>query len=155
MRQLAYSVDRRASILEAIIPGMIERDIVNFVTPLSFTIDCLVTHIVVREQGQGVNKKVTTQKSAIVELRRDVDQLKSTDMSVIFGRMEILHVPVDPDVPSTTTRDEAQPKEVLQPRLRIIPMRSCLLVMKRSFMRVSQRLRRSWKMQLCTPLWSE
>uniref|UniRef100_M1DAH1 Polyprotein protein n=1 Tax=Solanum tuberosum TaxID=4113 RepID=M1DAH1_SOLTU len=82
MGQLAYSADKHASRLEATIPGMIERAHADDVTPLSSTIDALAARIV------------------------------STDMSMIFGMVEILDMPVDPDMPLATTGDELRTEEV-------------------------------------------
>ncbi|KAG5620196.1 hypothetical protein H5410_005414 [Solanum commersonii] len=50
-------------------------------------------------------------KAAIAELRKDVDQLKSTDMSLIFGTIEIfddpsIDIPTHSEEPPTTTRDD-------------------------------------------------
>uniref|UniRef100_M1D8I6 Integrase core domain containing protein n=1 Tax=Solanum tuberosum TaxID=4113 RepID=M1D8I6_SOLTU len=52
MGQLTHFADRHASRLEDTIPGMIERALVDAVTPLSSTIYALATHITVCEQGQ-------------------------------------------------------------------------------------------------------
>jgi len=38
--------------------------------------------------------------------------MKSTDISMIFGSVEIPDIPVDPDVPLATTEDEVQTEEV-------------------------------------------
>uniref|UniRef100_M1DGG2 Polyprotein protein n=1 Tax=Solanum tuberosum TaxID=4113 RepID=M1DGG2_SOLTU len=45
--ELAHSADRRASKLEATIPGMIERGLAAVVTPLIATVDALASRIVV------------------------------------------------------------------------------------------------------------
>ncbi|XP_049410663.1 uncharacterized protein LOC125873857 [Solanum stenotomum] len=102
---LAHFTDRRASGLEATVPEMVERALIAVVTPLGVCIDALATMIVMCERGQGATDEVTTLKAAIAELRKDVDQLKSTDMSMIFGTMEIPDIPANCDVPSATTRD--------------------------------------------------
>jgi len=56
---------------------------------------------------------VTTVNAAIAELRKDVDQLKSTYMSIIFVTVEIPDMPADADVPLTTTGDEVRVEEVV------------------------------------------
>jgi len=65
------------------------------------------------EKGQRVTDEVTTMKADITELWKDVDQLKSTDMSLIFGMVEIpdgpsTNVPAYFDVPPATTGDEVR-----------------------------------------------
>lgn len=62
------------------ITGMITRALDNVVTHLSSNIDAFGENIMVCECGQGAIEEVTTQKATIGELRRDVDQQKSTDM---------------------------------------------------------------------------
>jgi len=61
---------------------------------------------------------VTALKAAIAELGKDVDQLKSTDMSMIFGTVEIPDIPADSDVPPATTGDEVRADEVVAAELR-------------------------------------
>uniref|UniRef100_M1DZS1 Uncharacterized protein n=1 Tax=Solanum tuberosum TaxID=4113 RepID=M1DZS1_SOLTU len=87
MRHLTHSTDRRASRLEATILGMIQTALADVVTPLSSTIDALAVRIVVRKCGQGGIEEVTALKVVIVELRRDVDKLKSTDMCQKYLRL--------------------------------------------------------------------
>ncbi|XP_049378081.1 uncharacterized protein LOC125842820 [Solanum stenotomum] len=115
MGQLAYSTECRAARLVASISGMIQTSLSDAVTPLSVTIDSLAARITVYERGQGVTDEVTTLKAAIAALRRDVDQLKFTDMSMIFGMVEIPDVPVEPDMPATTTKDDVRVEEAADP----------------------------------------
>lgn len=51
-------------------------------------------------------------KASIAELRKDVDYLKSTDISMVFGIVEILHVP---EMPLTTTRHKDKIKKATDP----------------------------------------
>ncbi|KAG5580420.1 hypothetical protein H5410_051047 [Solanum commersonii] len=104
---------RRASRLEATISRMIERAFTAVVTPLSVSIQALVARITVCEQGKGATKEVMTLKAEIAELRKDVDQLKSTDMYMIFGTMEILDMPTNMDISLATTRDEVRVEEMV------------------------------------------
>uniref|UniRef100_M1DBK1 Polyprotein protein n=1 Tax=Solanum tuberosum TaxID=4113 RepID=M1DBK1_SOLTU len=44
-----------------------------------------------------------------------MDQLKSTDMSMIFGIMEIPDVSVEPHMPTATTRDDVRVEKATYP----------------------------------------
>uniref|UniRef100_M1D8Q5 Gag-pol polyprotein n=1 Tax=Solanum tuberosum TaxID=4113 RepID=M1D8Q5_SOLTU len=116
MGQLAHSVDRRATRLKASIPHMIQTALTDVVTPLSATIDSLVDGIVMCERSHGAIEEVMALKAAIVALRRDVDQLKSIDMSMIFGTVDIPDVPVKPDMPPTTTEYDVRVEEAADPK---------------------------------------
>ncbi|KAG5568122.1 hypothetical protein H5410_064863, partial [Solanum commersonii] len=85
MGQLAHSADHQAARLKASITGMIQTARADSMTPLIATIDALVAMTAVCEHGQGITEKVKTLKVVIAALINDVDQLKSTDMSIIFG----------------------------------------------------------------------
>ncbi|XP_049372576.1 uncharacterized protein LOC125837518 [Solanum verrucosum] len=75
--------------------------------------DSLATKIVVCECGQEATKEVTTLKANVATLRSDVDQLKSTNMSMIFRMVEIPDVP---EMPPATTRDEIRVEETYDPK---------------------------------------
>ncbi|XP_049365848.1 uncharacterized protein LOC125830719 [Solanum verrucosum] len=91
---------------------MIDRTLSVVVTPFSVSFDALATRIVACEQSQGATDEVMALKVTIAELRKDVDQPKSTDMSMIFRTVEIPNMLVDKDVPPATIGDEVRVEEV-------------------------------------------
>uniref|UniRef100_M1DYT4 Polyprotein protein n=1 Tax=Solanum tuberosum TaxID=4113 RepID=M1DYT4_SOLTU len=93
MGHLAHSTYMRASRLEAAVPSIIESALTAVVTPLRKCIDALTAWIEVCERGQRATDKVTALKATIAELRKDVNQLKSIDMSMIFGTVEWFYEP--------------------------------------------------------------
>uniref|UniRef100_M1DGK7 Polyprotein protein n=1 Tax=Solanum tuberosum TaxID=4113 RepID=M1DGK7_SOLTU len=96
MGQLALSTDRHATSLDASVPTMIQMSLADVVTPLNTIIDALATRIMVCEHNQGTTEKVIALKATIVELQKDVTHLKSIDVSMVFGAMEIPDVPEMP-----------------------------------------------------------
>ena len=58
--------------------------------------------IIVYEYGQGPNEEVTTLKVAIIVLKSDVDQLKSIDIYMVLGTVEI---PNFQEIPLAPIRD--------------------------------------------------
>lgn len=103
MVQLTHSADYRAPRLESSIPGIIKAAMVDVVTPLRATIDAMAVRTAVYENGQGTTKEVKALQASIPELMKDVDQLKSTDMSMDLGTLDIHDVPKMP--PSTNIDD--------------------------------------------------
>ncbi|KAG5610115.1 hypothetical protein H5410_021396 [Solanum commersonii] len=110
MGYLAHSVNVWASRLEVEVPWMINRAITTALTPFKASIDALPAIFEVFERGQGVSTEVTALKANIFELRKDVDQLKSTDFTFLFGTVEI---PNDPsaDIPACDEEEEEEEEE--------------------------------------------
>lgn len=77
---------------------MINTTLDDVVTPLRTTINAFTPRITMCECFQRDTQEVTTLNSAISTLKSDVDQLKSTDMSMIVGIVEnqnVLDIPAD------------------------------------------------------------
>ncbi|KAG5605837.1 hypothetical protein H5410_027329 [Solanum commersonii] len=89
MGQMACSADRRATCLEAVVPSMIQMALTDVVTPLNTTIEALAARIAVCMNKQGSTSEIRFLKAAIAKLRKDVNHLKATDVSMVFGTVEI------------------------------------------------------------------
>ncbi|XP_049372612.1 uncharacterized protein LOC125837560 [Solanum verrucosum] len=116
MGHLAHSTDVRAFRLEAEVPRMIERVITIALTPLKASIEALTSTIKVCEKGQGATDAVTVLKTDVSELRKDMDHLKSTNFTLLFGMAEIsddqsvdvLEHPTYAEVPPSTIGDDTR-----------------------------------------------
>lgn len=84
---------------------------------------------------------MTTLKDNISKLRRDVDLLKSTDMSMNFGTVEILDVPV---MPLSTTEDEVRVEKTINIEFEVDTDVEILGVLRKLHMRSLLRLNRPW-----------
>nr|AAV31172.1 polyprotein protein, identical [Solanum tuberosum] len=66
-----------------------------------FALDTFTVRVEACEQGHDDSTTLTTLKADIVGMRKDVDELKSTDLSMLFGIVEILDIP-STDVPPSS-----------------------------------------------------
>uniref|UniRef100_M1DBS6 Polyprotein protein n=1 Tax=Solanum tuberosum TaxID=4113 RepID=M1DBS6_SOLTU len=112
MGQLALSADRQAASLEVSVPSMIQNALADAVTPLNTIIDALAARIAVCEHNQGATEEVTTFKTFIAKLQKDIDHQKSTDVSMVFGTVEIPNLP---EMPWATTRHGDRAEQTTNP----------------------------------------
>ncbi|XP_049381420.1 uncharacterized protein LOC125845959 [Solanum stenotomum] len=107
---------------------MIERAVATYLAPIRaelrghhemidshrFALNSLIVRVEVCEQGEGASADVTTLKADIVGMRRYDDELKSTDLSMLFGTIDLPEVPsadvlAISEIPqATTTGDVAR-----------------------------------------------
>uniref|UniRef100_M1DXK2 Polyprotein protein n=1 Tax=Solanum tuberosum TaxID=4113 RepID=M1DXK2_SOLTU len=105
MGHLAHSSDVRATWLEAEIPWIIEWAILATLTPLRTSIHALITIVETCKSQQGATLEMTTLKVEGADLRKDVDYLKSTDITSLFDAVETQGVPGSSEMPMATTKD--------------------------------------------------
>ncbi|XP_049357114.1 uncharacterized protein LOC125821790 [Solanum verrucosum] len=74
-------------------------------------LDALTVRLEDYEKNQGVTVVVKSWKADVAELRRDMDELKSIDLSMLFSTVEIAevsstYIPATFEVPLVITSDE-------------------------------------------------
>lgn len=107
-------------------------------TPLSIIIDSLAARISMYENGHVSTELVMTLKSNIIKLKQDVDQLKSTDLSMIFGTVVIL------DVVQMSLGDEVRVQKTIDLKFEVEADEKMLGVLRMFHIRDLLRLRRTW-----------
>lgn len=107
-------------------------------TPLSIIIDSLAARISMYEKGQVSTELVMTLKSNIIKLKQDVDQLKSTNLSMIFGTVVIL------DVVQMSLGDEVRVQKTIYLKFEVEADEKMLGVLRMLHIRDLLRLRRPW-----------
>ncbi|XP_049345419.1 uncharacterized protein LOC125809930 [Solanum verrucosum] len=128
MGHLAQSVDMRASRVEAVVLGLIEqtisaalasiraemRDHNDFIDSQRLALVALTVRVEACEQGWGDSATMIAPKAYVACMRRDVDELKSTNLSILIGTVEIpevqsFDIPTSSEVRlATTTGDVAR-----------------------------------------------
>ncbi|KAG5585319.1 hypothetical protein H5410_045753 [Solanum commersonii] len=115
MGNLAYSAAVRVIKLERSIPWMIDSAILVVLTPLRVYVDDLATRVITCESRHWMTFEVSNLNVEVVDLRKDVDYLKSIDFtSMIQGTddkdaHEFSGIP--PDTPEAIQRDGTTSEE--------------------------------------------
>ena len=90
MERLAQPTDAREARLERYVQGMIRIIICDALTNLHDYMDTLTMRVTTCDTRQGATSKVMTSIVEVPNLRKNVNYLKSIDISLLIGRVDDL-----------------------------------------------------------------